>query len=81
MLDRDRYMTTDFKCDASSKHLCRVYPFPKLEHAMPIIPHANGKLFVKRSSSYSQFAMIVLVVWSVNSDGIVLLLPRLVPID
>ena len=48
---------------------------------MPITPHANVETVLKRSSSHSQFAMILVVVWSVNGDGIVLLLPRLVPND
>ena len=39
---------------------------------MPITAHANGEPLLKRNSSYSnlsQFAMILLVVWSANSDG------------
>ena len=36
---------------------------------MPITPHTNGEPLLKRSSSYSQFATILLVVWCANSDG------------
>ena len=37
---------------------------------MPITPHANGKPVLKRSSLFlSQFATILLVVWSANGDG------------
>ena len=50
------------------------------EQATPITPHTNGKPVLKRSSSYSQFATNLLVVWSVNSDGIASALPRLIPI-
>ena len=47
---------------------------------MPITPHANGEPLLKQSSDIlSQFATIVLVVWSANGK-VVLLLPRLVPI-
>ena len=37
---------------------------------MPITPHTIGELLLKRSSSYSQFATSLLVVLSVNCDGI-----------
>ena len=40
----------------------------KLEHAMPTTPHANGEPLLKRSSFLSQFATILLVVWSANGD-------------
>ena len=36
---------------------------------MPITPHANGEPLLKRSSFLSQFAMILLVVWSAIGDG------------
>ena len=41
----------------------------KLEHAMPITPQVNGEPLLKRSSFLSQFATILLVVWSANGDG------------
>ena len=45
--------------------------FIKLEHAMPITPHANGEPLLQQSSLIllSQFATILLVVWSANGDG------------
>ena len=38
---------------------------------MPIIPHANGEPFIKKSSFLSQFSKIMLIVWSANGDGTV----------
>ena len=36
---------------------------------MPITLHANGEPLLKRSSFLSQFATILLVVWSANGGG------------
>ena len=36
---------------------------------MPITPHANGEPLLMWSSFLSQFAMILLVVWSAIGDG------------
>ena len=56
-----------------------------LEHAMPITLHANGEPILKRSSSYSHSFPVCndsAFVWSANGDAaVVLLLPRVVPID
>ena len=44
----------------------------KLEHTLPIIPHANGEPLLKRSSSYSHSFPVCndsRVVWSANGDG------------
>ena len=48
-----------------------------LELTKLITPHANGEPLFKWSSSHSHILPpILLVVWSANGDGIVLLLPR-----
>ena len=48
-----------------------------LELTKLITPHANGEPLFKWSSSHSHILPpILLVVWSTNGDGIVLLLPR-----
>ena len=41
-----------------------------------ITPHANGEPLLKRSSSHSHSSSVLLVIWSANSDGIVVNLLR-----
>ena len=43
----------------------------RLEHVMPITPHANGEPLLKRSSSYSHFPLVCndSACWSANNNG------------